>query len=336
MAGPTISALFLRHIANCVELAGRPCEPLLAEYGLRRLTLEDREATIPLADFLRFFERAAHYSGNAHFGLQAGRLASPDSLGPLSFLFLSAPSLGEAFRAFVRYLDTMQQSARNAFHIADGAATFEYLILDPNLGVRRQDAEYSISATYTLAKNYCGGRLELREVCFEHSQAGDYARYRDFFGCEVFFDQGCNSISFDCRLLDQQGHMLSAELFPILVDHLQRKAGLQPGDGDHVAMLEGWLAAADISRPLTLADAAQAIGVSSQCLQRRLQEHGLAWRDLLHRRRMEAGTRLLIESRRSIADIAIATGYAESASFIRAFKADTGETPARFRKRFSA
>jgi AraC-like DNA-binding protein len=331
MAEPTISVLFLRHVANCVELTGRPCEPLLAEFGLQRQMLEDRKASIPLKDFLRFFERAADYSRNPHFGLQAGRLASSDSLGPLSFLFLSAPHLEKAFRAFVRYLETMQQAARNAFAVAGNMATFTYLIMDPALGARRQDAEYSIGTTYTLAKTYCGGEMSLREVCFEHSRAGDYARYRDFFQCDVFFDQPCNSISFDADLLQMPGRILSAELFPILVDHLQSKAS-PPDEGDVAARLQRWLAAADTSGPLKLDDAARALGLSAHSLQRRLQEQGLVWRDLLQRRRMEAARRLLLESRRSIADVALAVGYAESASFIRAFKAGIGATPARFRK----
>lgn len=331
MSDPTISVLLLRHIANCVELTGRPCQPLLSQVHLDRADLDDREATIPLRDFLRFFELAAAYLENAHFGLQAGRLAGSDSLGPLSFLFLSAPTLDHAFRSFVRYLDTMQQAARNTIVVSDSAATFEYQILDPALGVRRQDAEYSLGATYTLAKNFCGGRLPLREVCFEHSQAGDYSVYRDFFGCEVFFEQYSNSISFDAEYLDLQGRSLSQDLFPILVDHLQRKTVNFDHTNDAMSSLCAWLAASDVSQPLSLGDAASAIGLPVQSLQRRLQQAGTSWRELLHRRRVEAAKRLLLESRRSIADIAIATGYSESASFIRAFKSETGVTPARFR-----
>ena len=331
MSEPTISVLILRHIANCVELTGRPCAPLLAQVGLDRRGLEDREATIPLRDFLHFFERAATYAENPHFGLQAGRLAGSDSLGPLSFLFLSAPTLDHAFGAFVRYLETMQQAARNTIAQAGGLATFEYQILDPALGVRRQDAEYSLSATYTLAKNFCGGRLPLREVWFEHGQEGDYSIYRDFFGCEVFFDQPCNTLVFAADLLALEGRSLSADLFPILVDHLQRKSTGLGHAGDVIALLNDWLAASDVSRPLRLGDAAGALDLPVQSLQRRLNHAGSSWRELLHRRRVEAAKRLLLESRRSVADIALATGYAESASFIRAFRKETGLTPARFR-----
>jgi len=331
MAGPTISVLFLRHIVNCFELTGRPRAPMLAEFGLHPSLLDDREATIPLAQFLQLLEHAARCSANPHFGLQSGRLAGSDSLGPLSFLFLSAPTLGDAFRSFVRYLDTMQQGVRNAFAVESGRAMFEYSILDPSFGMRRQDAEYSIGATYTLAKNYCGGQLELAEVCFEHPRAVAYSRYRDFFNCDVFFEQPRNSITFDAAILNQPGKILSADLFPILVDHLQRKAAAQCDPADLLGMLENWLASADISRPLGLEDGALEVGCSPKKIQRHLSQRGATWRGLLHKRRIAAAERLLLESHRSVADVALATGYAESASFIRAFKAASGMTPARYR-----
>ena len=101
MPDPSISAQFLRHVANCVELTGRAPDGLLTNIGLTRGELDDPERLIRLADFLSFFEDAAVLARNPHFGLHAGRLAGSDSLGPLSFLFLSAPTLRQAFaRAF--------------------------------------------------------------------------------------------------------------------------------------------------------------------------------------------------------------------------------------------
>ena len=42
----------------------------------------------------------------------------------------------------------------------------------------------------SLARQYTGGDIEIGEVRFEHERVGDYARYRDYFGCDVFFEQG--------------------------------------------------------------------------------------------------------------------------------------------------
>ncbi|MWV27541.1 AraC family transcriptional regulator [Aurantiacibacter rhizosphaerae] len=332
MAEPTISVLLLRHVANCVELTGRASEPLLEEFGLGKDLLEDREATLPLRTFLAFFESAAEFANNRHFGLHAGRIASADSLGPLSFLFLSAPTLGEAFSAFVHYLGVMQQSARNSISVGPDTATFEYGVRDTSLGARRQDAEYSIAVTYTLARNYCGGRLDLREVCFEHAQVGDYLTYRDFFDCDVFFDRPRNSISFDAADLTRRGRELSGDLFPILVDHLQSKAEDEAGPATLVERLEDWLQMRAVSAPPKVEDAAAALGLSVHALQRRLAKDGQTFRDMAQHHRMQQACHLLAESDRSIADIALSVGYSESASFIRAFKAQCGNTPERYRR----
>lgn len=333
MMRPRIAAQFLRHILDCVELTGRSAEPLLQRFGIERAVLEDREATMELRDFLALFEAAAEFSGNPAFGLQAGRLTGSDSLGALSFLFLAAPSLGRAFEAMSAHLLAMQQGSRCGFEIDEGTAAWTYSIIEPGIGRRRQDAEYSLSATHALAKNYCNGDFELSEVWFEHQMISPYARYHDLFGCDVFFEQPVNAMRFDARFTTRSGNLLSPELFPIIEDHLRRR---EPDEvaarGDLVAAIQGWLAARDVSRPLLLEDAVRDLGISRAALQRGLKLHDTSWRELQGEHRIAVAKRLLGQSRRSIADIALAIGYSESASFTRAFHSRTGRTPMQFRK----
>ena len=331
MADPSISAQFLRHVANCVELTGRAPDGLLADIGLTRGELDDPERLIRLADFLSFFEHAAVLAANPHFGLHAGRLAGSDSLGPLSFLFLSAPTLRQAFASFTRYLGTMQQASRNAFREGARWATFEYRVLDEALTRRRQDAEYSLGATYSLARQFTAGALTLSDVRFEHEMVGDYARYRDYFGCEVFFDQPGNSFSFEVAFLDLAGKALSPALHPIIEDHLRHRAhGTEPA-GRVVGQINALLAAAPSDAPPSLNDVARSLGLSPASLARQLKARDTSWRTLLTQHRMAIAARLLRQGRRDIADIALAVGYAESASFIRAFARHFGTTPLRYR-----
>ena len=333
MKRPQIAAQFLRHILDCVELTGKSAEPLLQRFGISRTVLEDREATIALEDFLALFEAAADFLENPAFGLQAGRLTGSDSLGALSFLFLAAPSLGRAFEAMSAHLLAMQQASRCGFEIRDGSAAWTYSIVEPGIGRRRQDAEYSLSATHALARNYCNGDFEPTEVWFEHEMISPYARYRDLFGCDVFFEQPVNAIRFDARLTGRRGNLLSTELFPILEDHLRRREPVESAArGDIVAAVRGWLSERDLSRPLLLDDAVRDLGISRAALQRGLEKQDTSWREIKGEHRITVAKRLLSQSRRSIADIALATGYSESASFTRAFLAKMGKTPMQFRK----
>lgn len=326
MAEPVIAAQFLRHVANCLELTGRSATGLLAELGLDREAIEGAEREIPLKTFLVFFERAAALSRNPSFGLHAGRLVGSDSIGPLSFLFLSAPDLRTAFASFTRYLDTMQQASRNRFVVSADHAAFEYKVTDPALPVRRQDAEYSISAMFSLARQYTGGAIELAEVRFEHERAGAYQIYRDYFGCDVFFEQDTNLLVFSARHLAHRGRVLSAVLHPIIEDHLRRRAD-SGGEGTALDRVRAQIARAPLDRPPQAAAVADQLGLSLPTLHRRLRAAGTSWRALLDDHRMAAAERLLRETRRSVADVALAVGYAESASFSRAFARHFGKTP---------
>jgi AraC-like DNA-binding protein len=330
MSAPAISAQFLRHVANCLDLTGRSSRDLLADIGLDRDALDDPDRQIALADFLGFFEAAAVLARNPHFGLHAGRMAGADSLGPLGFLFLSAPTLRGAFDSFTRYLDTMQGASRNLFVESAQSASFVYAVLDEAQHHRRQDAEYSIGATYTLARLFTGGDLVLDEVRFEHERVGDYATYRDYFGCDVFFAQDSNAFSFHPRFLAQSGRALSPALHPIIERHFRNRARAAPiGLAEQV---EAALRAFPIDAPPGQARLAARLGMSAATLNRRLRAAGLSWRTIVARRRLDMAARLLTDSSRDIADIALAVGYAESASFIRGFRRHFGMTPERYRK----
>lgn len=331
MPGPAISVQFLRHVANCLELTGCLAEPLLGQFGLCRGDLDDHEGLIPLADFMAFLDAAARQARNPHFGLHAGRLAGSDSLGPLSFLFLSAPTLRDAFTSFTRFLDTMQEGSRDDFVVDRGWGTFSYAVIDQSLPFRRQDAEYSLGATFTLARQFTSAELTLTEVRFEHEMVGDYSRYRDYFGCDVFFEQDVNSFSFDAAYLAAKGQALSSALHPIIVDHLQHRARDRQANSGLIERLRAMLTRIPLDESPSLTTMARRFGISAATLRRRLRAAGVSWRQLVAERRMATAGRLLRDSQRNIADIALAVGYAESASFIRGFRRHFGMTPQRYR-----
>lgn len=83
---------------------------------------------------------------------------SAEGLGPLSFLFLSAPTLGQAFQTFTEYLDAMQEATLNAFVIEGSFGHFTYGIRDDALTPQRQDSEYSIGVMCNLQRQFLGRR----------------------------------------------------------------------------------------------------------------------------------------------------------------------------------
>jgi AraC-like DNA-binding protein len=329
---PTISTQIVRHIRDCLELAGAPSALLLERHGIAPDKVDERDQAVSLADYVRFFEAAAAAAGNPHFGMHAARVMSADGLGPLSFLFLSAPTLGQAFQTFTEYLDAMQEATFNAFVAEAGISHFTYGIRDDAIVPRRQDSEYSLGVMCNLLRQYCGGKAAPAEIHFEHERIGALSWYESYFDCPVYFEQPHNRLYLRLDLLGRGSTALSTELFPIIAGHLKARMHLQTAD----------LGTADRVRDLLLAHApdrlpgldltASRLGCSRATLRRRLAGEGQRFGALVSERRLGHARQLLAASNRTIADIALACGYAEAASFTRAFRKQCGETPSRWRR----
>ena len=237
-----------------------------------------------------------------------------------------------AFTGFASYLTTIQDAVHNRFSAQGGIATFEYMIADQTLQNRRQDAEFSIALMHNMCRNYVGAQFELIEVRFEHACQGDERIYRAFFRCDVVFDSDTNSFSFEERFLSCASPVIDPELYPIVEEHLRRRlADSARPARSHREILRA-LETSPLDRTPTLEEVAAGMGVSVATLARRLRAEGVRWRDLVNDRRMHAAARLLRQSQRDVAEIALSVGFAESASFVRRFARHFGTTPQRFRK----
>jgi AraC family transcriptional regulator len=89
----------------------------------------------------------------------------------------------------------------------------------------------------------------------------------------------------------------------------------------------------NLDKPLALGDVAGAVGLSATHFARRFkQSTGSAPHQYLMRCRVERARRLLAETDRAIAEIALACGFTHQEHLTRVFRRLSGETPARFRR----
>jgi AraC-like DNA-binding protein len=76
---------------------------------------------------------------------------------------------------------------------------------------------------------------------------------------------------------------------------------------------------------------ADRLGLTPRTLQRKLQELGTSYNDVLDQLRRQLAVRYLREPRMAICEVAYLLGFSEASSFHRAFKRWTGLTPKDFR-----
>jgi AraC-like DNA-binding protein len=77
---------------------------------------------------------------------------------------------------------------------------------------------------------------------------------------------------------------------------------------------------------------ARALAITPRTLQRRLDDESVRFTDVLDRVRDDLAREWLASSERSLGEIAARLGFADLATFGRAFKRWTGTTPGAFRR----
>jgi AraC-like DNA-binding protein len=325
---PQISIDILSYIVDWLEANGTCTAPILEAAGISKKALASREPFLDLAKYVHFFELAAERSATPNLGLHAARFKDPGSLSALGYLFMSAPTLLDAVRYVSNHLKALQGGTIHQVILTQNSVRVEYRIIDGGIVHRRQDAEYSIAAIDNLIKIYSDGKVRPQEVHFEHSLTGRYGNYWTHFGCETFFEQESNAVVYALDGFQMRSPLRQGMLTDIIANHLETLARTKTGQ----------YAISDQVRELIVAglhsetQIAGRLAMSVSTLARRLKAEEKPFRHLLAEHRISNAKRMLATSDRTIADVALAVGYSESASFIRAFQHRVGLSPSQYRQ----
>ena len=328
---PMVSVQVVRALVERLGEQGLPLGKLLAGVDIKPSRLEDVNDHVPLRSYVALFEAASDLAGDPLLGLTLSATAGPETLGALGFLFVSSDTLGQGLTNLCRYVSAVQDATDNAVELDGELAIVSYQISDDRISPRRQDAEYSLGVILRLIRAYARGRCDPVEVHLEHGRRAPRRSYEHAFACPVFFNQTRNAVVLKAADLDIRAVELSDALADILEaqlrDRIDSKSRMQ-SFGDRVA---GALTPTSIQQKVSFGHLAQDMRVSQSTLYRRLSSENKSFRRVLDGKREALAKRLLANSRMSIAEVASALGYAENASFTRAFRRWTNLSPRQFR-----
>jgi AraC-like DNA-binding protein len=171
------------------------------------------------------------------------------------------------------------------------------------------------------------------DVRFQGPAPGDVAPYRRIFGGHVRFDQDENAMWGDstCTAMpivsrDTASHSL------LQGQALKQLEMLSRGEERLADKLKSLIRARLDDGKLGLEDVAAELKMPVRTLQRRLEASGLNFRLMVEDVRRTTAEQHLREGRLSLAEMATALGFADHASFNRAFKRWTGSSPGAFRR----
>ena len=128
------------------------------------------------------------------------------------------------------------------------------------------------------------------------------------------------------QMKTETGHSSPNDTVQVFAARKVLTMSAQQPEATHVAVQNGKILAVG-----NAADMAARLNLSPRTLHRQLKDEGASLQNLKNTVRRELATDLLQRSQRPIKQVALAAGFQNEKSFIRAFKGWTGMTPGEWR-----
>ncbi|MEU7144594.1 AraC family transcriptional regulator [Nocardia sp. NPDC046473] len=263
-------------------------------------------------------------------GAEAGSRADIPLSGPWGLALLSSRTMRDAVDVMVRYLDHAAVSGRlTVVETAGGAsARFDDAECPPDL--RAFLAERILAGIKTIGSELFDSGIPAARVEFRHPTPADPSRYREIYGVEPIFGAETDAVSFDGRCLDlpvpktnERARSACAQFCRDLLDRHRTRSGVVGAVRDLLVRTPG-----DIPDQIAVANE---LFMSPRTLSRRLNDEDASFRGLLDEVRQLMSEQLLAYTDLTTEQVAARLGYAEAASFIRAFRRWKGCPPQEFR-----
>jgi AraC-like DNA-binding protein len=302
--------------------------------GLPIWLAHDQSGQVPLRSMMSLFERSARELGDDMFGLNLGLAMQPEDYGLVGRYIGSASTLSGMIQRSVRAVPIHTSGSAFSLQVRNGLAYWEFRAFDPfNVG-RRHHVDHVVPSVVRSLFRFFGTRWTPLRLEFEYDRPARWQIIEDWVGAPVIFGAPTNAVVFDAQLMESAPKR-----------QLPVKDALTWGDLRRFFMQKPPATKVDAARQvirIRLMDGAvdidgtaRLLGIGARTLQRQLAEENLTFRDLLTQQRMQRAADLLRESSEPITSIAFSLGYADVASFSRAFKQLTGKRPSDYRQPLS-
>lgn len=328
---PLVRTSALLPFVGFFERIGVPIERHMAESRLPYQALTEPESLIPFNQTLLFLDGIARSEGLKDLGILVGRETHVPELGAFGRLILQSLTVHDAL-AKVSQIIHLYNSAQSIWVDSWNGKARVCTAYGSNVGPGRQYGEqYTLMLLIDCIRFAVGSAWVPSEIHLAMPVGDAPEGCFDAFGGYPVRRQEVSAIIFDRALLSapiERARLARMKAEARDYDALVSSApALEFPDsvGQLVRMFlrEGhyhinWIASA--------------AGISVRTLQRRLAERGVDYSALVEGARFDMASHLLKDNRCKLIDIAFDLGYADAASFTRAFRRWTGVTPSEYRQ----
>lgn len=343
LAAPSVLSSWTRVIIDALEALEIDPVPVLLDAGFELEAFRDPNARLSALATARLWRSASARAGDPAFGLFASRFVKPTTFHALGYAVFASATLRDAMQRLLRYSHLVSDAGELALTTTDRDARLAFVLRTEDntaLGVvpevtqpRPVPSVQALEAVMSLIVRTCrtltDRSFNLLHLEQRRPAPRDVTPYERFFRCEVTFGATADALTFAAEALDRPLPTANAELASHN-DDLVRRYLADMREGTIVDRVRRALAE-QLPGDASPTKVASLLAMSSRSLQRRLQEHGTSYVEVLRDTRRELAISHLRQPQCSITEIAFLLGFEDASAFARAFRSWTGVSPSAFR-----
>ena len=304
-------------------------EEVLLEGGFDIGLFDNPDNLISYSARGRLINHCTLRSNCQHFSLLVGQNANLRSLGIMGLLVKHSPDVRTALDNLVRYFYLHAHGAELSFRIDSGIAILGYHTNQIDAPANNQVGAGAVAVMFNILRELCGDKWQPREVWFMLPQPGDTRPFREFFRTHIRFNSEQNGIAFLASWLNQPIAEAHPDLYKLAQQQINSLTN-QPSN-DFPEQVRSIIRTAILRGDCKAAKVAALFSMQTRTFNRRLQAYGIGFQELVDECRNAIALEMLKDSDQKVSRIALILNYADTKSFIRAFRRWNGTTPARWR-----
>ncbi len=291
----------------------------------------DRDAVVPLRNFVELLENVARTWGTDAFGVLLAETYTFGMTGLFDHVLGNSPTLEAVLTNYVRFYNLVVGGYETRF---DRGPSRSYLVttVPPILGPHDQSMDGTVSLQVIRIRHVMANQafpISVEMTRRTPRAVGDFHRV---LGPNVSFNQAQNRIGIATFELDRPVPIADPFLYEVIEEAAEKALHARRAQNDTVSRLARHLGAALARGDTGLESAAVALGLSPRALARELRSGGTTYKDFVAQTRKSLANHYITNSDLPLTEIAFLLGFSELSAFSRAAKGWFGTTAREMRK----
>lgn len=323
-------------VSRSMEACGIDLSEAMNACHIDTKTLKNQESRIASESFTLLIDHCNKKLNSHHFALSVAEHFHPGTFNVLGYAMMSSNSLKDALLRIAQYKRVVSNTCNLRVHEECDDLIFEMQILrypDTNRLALSFDLVLAFLGTIiTFSKTLTGSGLTANKVYFSYPKPNFCTNFINvFFGCDVEFDAPYSGIFLD-RLKAEKELIGSNPLITQTHEKILNELVSRVNKDDLIQQVRSkvydFLSLGTPSQSKIAAE----LGMSLRNLQRKLNNQGSSFKDILEDTRKRLSIDYLKQSHLSLGEISYLVGFSNLSNFNRAFKRWTALTPGEFRQ----